>query len=143
MKRDDNMAVRRDLWARMPVKILFLALCDAVCVFASYFCTLLFRFGGEIPQEFVDVFYVMVLPFIVIYLLCFAAFHLYSSLWEHASVDELLETVAAIFVGFAICLALSLVTGMRLPISVYVAANLILILLIGWLRMFYRIARRI
>ena len=70
------------------------------------------------------------------------AFRLYNNLWEYASINEALQIVAAVFLGDLVGAVALWVIGVRLPIRVFVAAAVILVLLMGGYRMVWRIMRQ-
>lgn len=125
----------------LKTKRILLLLLDAICVLIAYLFTLSFRFGGRMPTYYWQIYWQTIGFIIPIYLLFFVCFHLYSSLWEHASVDELLQTMVACLCGTLISLLFAQVIDKMLPISVYIAAGLVTMLLIGWIRMGYRVVR--
>ena len=70
------------------------------------------------------------------------AFRLYNNLWEYASVNEALQIVAAVFLGVLVGAVFLWIIGARLPIRVFVAAAVFLVLLMGGYRMIWRVMRR-
>ncbi|CVH75624.1 UDP-N-acetyl-alpha-D-glucosamine C6 dehydratase [Coriobacteriaceae bacterium CHKCI002] len=68
--------------------------------------------------------------------------HLYNNLWEYASIDEAIQIVLAVVLS-TLAGAVSLwVAGVRLPIRVFVAAAILLVLIMGGVRMVWRVLRR-
>ncbi len=126
-------------WSRR----LLLILLDAICVLAAYLATLLFRFGGKIPTEYWSAFEHAILFILLIYLLINLIFRLYSTLWEHASIEELLYVIGASIVSTIICYIFAVMGMARMPRSIYIAAGLIIILLHGGIRLSYRVLRRL
>lgn len=119
-----------------------LVLADIVCVFAAYLATLAFRFGGAVPESIWVTFKSSVLFIVLIYLAVNTMFRLYSALWEHAGIEELVYVVFASVIATVLCYALAAIRMDRMPRSVYIAAGLVIILLHGGLRMAYRVLRR-
>ncbi|MEA5060477.1 MAG: nucleoside-diphosphate sugar epimerase/dehydratase [Candidatus Pelethousia sp.] len=70
-------------------------------------------------------------------------FRLYSTLWEHASIEELLYVIGASILSTVLCYTLAAIRMDRMPRSIYIAAGLIIILLHGGLRLSYRVFRRL
>ncbi|MEN6471879.1 MAG: nucleoside-diphosphate sugar epimerase/dehydratase, partial [Clostridiaceae bacterium] len=68
---------------------------------------------------------------------------LYSTLWEHASIEELIYVIGASIISTVLCYALAAIRMDRMPRSIYIAAGLIIILLHGGLRLSYRVFRRL
>ena len=68
--------------------------------------------------------------------------HLYNNLWEYASIDEAIQIVLAVVLS-TLAGAVSLwIAGVRLPIRVFVAAAILLVLIMGGVRMVWRVLRR-
>ena len=71
----------------------------------------------------------------------FALFKMYSNLWEYASVDELIQIVGAASLAALIGATFLWIIGVRLPIRVYVAALILLVIFHGGMRLAIRIYR--
>lgn len=127
------------LWLRRGLLIIL----DIACVVVAYLATLAFRFGGQVPQNYWQTFLGSLIYIILIYLSINTAFKLYSTLWEHAGIEELLNVIGAAFVATFLCYALAAIRQERMPRSIYIAAGLIIILLHGGLRLSYRVLRRL
>lgn len=70
------------------------------------------------------------------------AFHLYNNLWEYASIDEAMQIVMALIIS-TLCGAVFLwIIDVRLPIRVFIAACILLVILTGGVRMVWRISRQ-
>ncbi len=132
--KKENMAVYR-VWLR---RICFVA-ADAICVFVAYLFTLSFRFGANVPAGISATFYSSVIYIILIYFVINLLFKLYESLWEHASIEELVNVVLASVISTVLCYALAALGMDRMPRSVYIAAGLVIILLHGGIRMLSRV----
>jgi FlaA1/EpsC-like NDP-sugar epimerase len=120
-----------------------LILLDAICVLAAYLATLAFRFGGKVPEANWATFENSILFIVLIYLVVNALCRLYSTLWEHASIEELLYVIGAAVASTILCYTLAVIRMDRMPRSIYIAAGLIIILLHGGLRLSYRVFRRL
>ena len=70
-----------------------------------------------------------------------AALKLYNALWEYASIDEMLQIVLSVFLSTLFGAVFLWVIGVRLPIRVFFAAAILLVLLMGGYRMAWRIIR--
>jgi len=112
-------------------------------VLSAYLATLAFRFGGAVPAGVWGTFLSSIAFIMFIYFSVNASFGLYSTLWEHASIDEMVKVVIASIISTVLCYMLAALRLDRMPRSVYIAAGLVIILLHGGVRMFYRAARRI
>lgn len=114
---------------------------DSICVFVAYLCTLSFRFGGAVPADISATFYDSILYILFIYFVVNMAFKLYESLWEHASIEELVNVVLASVISTVLCYTLAALRMDRMPRSVYIAAGLVIILLHGGIRMTSRVLK--
>ncbi len=127
-------------------------LIDFVSVFFSYFIAMELRFEGRIPWHEYE-YFIFLIPFmLLISLIVFFFFRFYSTMWQFASMDELLQifygtTVAGILVtilGFAVAGHYS-VNGLpiyRLPIPVYVMGWALMFLFVGATRFSIRLWHR-
>jgi len=126
-------------WFKITSQVAF----DTISIFIAYFGSLLLRFGAAIPDENIDLFLRAIIPTILIYILCFKLFGLYKSLWETASIDELLKVcISSVCGGFIVALLMSLI-GRSYPISVHFAGYGITMILAGYTRLAYRVVRRV
>lgn len=132
----------QNLWSRLWVRRTFLVCADALCVFAAFFATLVFRFGGLVPDHYMAAFWGAILYIVCIYIFINALFRLYSTLWEHAGVDELVSVICATFLSTVLCYIIALIRMERMPRSIYIAAGCIVVLLHGGLRLFGRVFQR-
>ncbi|MSU00250.1 polysaccharide biosynthesis protein [Tissierella pigra] len=79
----------------------------------------------------------------IIKIITFGFFKLYNSLWEYASIDEMIEVVAAVITANILSVIFLTFANIGLPRSIYVIAPMMEVLLVGGSRFFYRIFRRI
>lgn len=129
---------------------------DAVCIFFSYLLAFVFRFlpDSGIPFYYIESFRTCVPWMTLICLAVFAVFRFYSTMWEFASMDELLQ----IFYGTTTACLIVTVCGytvfpnlftdsfgmavQRFPIPVYVMGWVLTMFLVGGSRFSIRFARR-
>lgn len=134
----------RDLWLRR----LFLVIYDILAVIVSSYFALLIRFDfsfDAIPMQYEAV-VLKALPFsILLTLIAFAIFRLYSSLWTYAGATELTYIVGAgIMAGFLnmfLIFTINMKTHIPLPRSYYVYYTINLIVLVFISRYAYRALR--
>jgi FlaA1/EpsC-like NDP-sugar epimerase len=125
------------------LKITFQLIFDILSIIIAYFGSLLLRFGAKVPESNITTFLETIIPVILIYLLCFKLFGLYKSLWETASIDELIKVCLSSICGaIAVALLMALI-GQNYPISVHFAGFGITMVLAGYTRLAYRVIRRI
>ena len=123
---------------------------DAICVFFSYWIAFMLRFENEdrIPFFYIDSFRKSIPWMTLICLLIFALFRFYSTMWEFASLEELMQ----IFFGTSAACLLVVVFGYmvfprtlgawRFPNSVYIIGWVLTLFFVGVSRFSFRLARR-
>lgn len=140
------MGKRKFDWIRIR-RILLLLTMDALIINLAVLACLLTRFEFSIyllkDSGFING-YIKIAPFYTLSaLILFSLLRLYRSLWEYASIDELVNLVLAAFsatvVGFLLCLLMDVYMPRSLPVL-----NIIFLFLgISGIRYTYRILRRI
>jgi FlaA1/EpsC-like NDP-sugar epimerase len=133
-------------FVRIQKKVFALTLIDAVLVNISIGLACLVKYDGlpgNIPHEILDkgVLIVSFITFVKVALFCF--FRLYSSIWEFASIHEMVSIIGAAFTGNAVVLGFFGLFGIKVPSTVLVITFLTDIFLIGSTRFAYRSLRRI
>ena len=78
----------------------------------------------------------------IINICVFTLFRLYNSLWEYASIHEVIKIVAAVGLASLIGATFLWLIGMRLPIRVYVVSFVLLMIFSGGTRLGFRIFKR-
>jgi len=126
------------------VKVLLQAVLDVISVFAAYTGSLLVRFGAEIPTETAALFTRSIIPIVLIYILFFNAFALYRSFWETTISEEFFTvTIASVGATASVDLLMLIFSPEHvLPQSVYLAGGTIVMVLVGYSRLYYRVMRR-
>lgn len=129
---------------RFTKRGLFLIFWDILATYAAYLLgALLTNQFSTVFSSLESLFFVGILAFAN--LLVFMLFKLYNSLWEYASIDEMLQILAACALGTfigAIALWPLDIPRIIIPIRVFFAAFLILLLLVGGVRLSYRGLKR-
>nr|WP_300003317.1 nucleoside-diphosphate sugar epimerase/dehydratase [Tissierella sp.] len=118
-----------------------LILTDLLLINLSYMLALYLRLDSVTTPKFLFYFdtYLKTTIFItVIKLVVFNLFNMYNTLWKYASIKELRNIVAAVFLGNAIAISFSSITNNNLPRGVYVIVPLLEMFLIGGMRFSYR-----
>jgi FlaA1/EpsC-like NDP-sugar epimerase len=103
--------VRRDL----PLTAL-----DALAVVPAYVIPLVLRYDGTVPPDAWGRFWLFMPVIVLMHLLANYLFGLYGQMWRHASIQEARRLVLAGATGFALVLALDLVTGPPWPVPLSV-----------------------
>ena len=146
------MINKRDGFKKLIPQIII----DAVCVFFSYWIAFVLRFvdEGGIPFFYIDSFRLCIPWMSLVCLAVFALFRFYSTMWQFASLDELLQ----IFFGTTTACLIVTIMGytmfprilrdsfgdpiQRFPITVYVMGWVLTLFFIGASRFGFRLAHR-
>ncbi len=114
---------------------------DTVVVLIAWICAYLFRFNFELPPGFAAELQ-ETLPWVVpLQIAVFWRFGLYRGIWRYASLNDLRRIVLAVLLAAAVIpFALWMLrTSLIIPRSVLVLNPLLLVLLMGGGRLFYRV----
>ena len=128
-------------------RIIMLIICDAILLNLSEFLALLIRFEFNITELFTKTPYVEnILKFAPVYTVLgigiFFIFKLYTSLWEFASVDELIHVAAACVITVLAGFILMRLIHLSIPGSFPFINGMLLLIFILSLRFSYRFFRR-
>lgn len=117
---------------------------DIVLIQMSYYCAFWLRFDGQIHQGNPNTFGEAILVILIIKILVFRYFKLYRSLWKYASIEELMNIVAAVVTANAMTIIYIVFAAFEpLPRSVYIMVLGLDLIFIGGSRFTYRALRRI
>lgn len=133
--------------AKRTLRVIFLALVDLVVIQFSAFMALLARFDFSYTllreSMFLDALLRYAPWFTMLTVLIFIPFKLYSSLWEFASVDELLHILLAAMAVAVLQFAAIVLNLVDLPLSFPMLNAMFLAVLTVLFRFSYRMARSI
>jgi len=119
-----------------------LALVDCLIVYVSYVLANYVRYDYThylLKLERLKGF----IPILIgVYLVIFAIFRLYRSLWEHASIEEFMYTVGACVVSVFSVELLNMVLNLGLTFSIMMIANILIFMMVFSIRISFRIYRR-
>jgi len=118
-------------------------LLDVFCVYISYLFAFIMRFDNHIPFYYLRAFHTMMPWTVGICIVTFAVAKFYNTMWQFASLDELLQ----IFFGTTAASILVTVVGYtlaeeRFPNGVYVMGWLLTLFFVGFSRFSFRLVRR-
>ncbi len=125
----------------LRIRKLILIIADMILVNASLYLALLIRFDTVVPGQYYQTFLRNALVVTVIQIIIFYLFGLYRSLWEYASIEELLQIFIATLLSAGVNLLVGLATGDRFAVTIYFSGWLFMFLLIGGTRVSYRYLR--
>ncbi|MEO2239481.1 nucleoside-diphosphate sugar epimerase/dehydratase [Dorea sp. YH-dor226] len=135
---------RKEFNYQLLIRRICLIILDIACMIGASVAALLTRFEfqfSSIPEEFLDVITKYEIYFIIITLLVFLVFRIYSSLWEYAGIEEVFGIILACLLSELFKIGIIAVTWSVMPRSWYVLDVLYLMILIGGSRFVYRMAR--
>jgi FlaA1/EpsC-like NDP-sugar epimerase len=123
---------------------------DIILIIISLFAAMLLRFDfGTDPhyKEYIQFLWMSIVPVLVITVVFNKLFNLYSSLWEYASVEELLSVVYSatltnvffVFYSYFVNYKLLKTTFFRFPLSVHIIFWILSIAFLGGIRFLLRI----
>lgn len=134
------MKQKRNNWLQRVA----LVLVDAFCLYIAYWLAFYLRFDMAIPQADQRAFYES-MPFLIpLNILIFYIARFYNTIWEFASLEELLQLIYGtgiasllnVFIGYVIL-------PRRFPRTVYVIGAVLMLCLIGCVRFSFRYIHRI
>ena len=129
---------------QLLIRRVCLIILDILCIIAASFLALLTRFEfdfHQIPPEFLKVIYEYGPFIIVVTLIIFTFFHVYSSLREYAGIEEVFSLIAACLLSAVAKIVVISFTWSIMPRSWYVLDTMYLMILIGATRVSYRLIR--
>lgn len=123
-------------------KVLFLVLLDIIAINYSYILALFFRFETNIPEKFLDISIRHILIITAIKIAIFYIFKLYSSIWEYASIDELMEIVVSVILANIFVSVYVILSNMNYSRSLFFIIPIIDLFFIGGIRFLFRTFKR-
>lgn len=121
----------------------YFILFDIIAIIASLSIAFLFKYGLSVPNNQIMFTIKAIVVLCMIKILTYKAFSLYTSLWEFASVEELIQVVGAVLISNVLGLIYLITINNIIPISVYLNAAILEVILIGGIRFSYRVFRRL
>ena len=127
---------------KIKFKRFYLRIIDLIIVYIAILLSTLIKFDGNIPAELLRVVFLHGIYISFIYVIIFQIFGMYKSLWEYVALRELIIIIGACFSGTIVSFAIEQIFAVRTPITVFVIAFLIIVILIGGSRISYRLIRK-
>jgi FlaA1/EpsC-like NDP-sugar epimerase len=130
---------------RQKIRNQLLMILDIFLIAGSALIAYLLRFDGNffnIPREFTEHIVHVLIVAIVVKVIGFSYFKLYSSLWEYAGVNEVIYIFNASLVCNIAVQAYIFLVQLRVPRSIFIITILTDIFLVGGVRFAYRMLRR-
>jgi FlaA1/EpsC-like NDP-sugar epimerase len=115
-------------------KKVLLLIADTILINLAIYIALVFRFDGYIPDTFMKVYTDSFIYLTILEVTAFYFFGLYRSLWNYASIDELIQVFFATATGSIGAFIFGTVIRMRLPRTVYAMSWILIFLFTGGIR---------
>ncbi len=128
---------------KASVRKILLLILDIILINICIYVALIFRFDGNIPKQYMDIFFDTIIYLTVIKIAVYCLFGLYRSLWRYASIDEMLQLAFAVSIEGILTFLFGQFFNVRLPRSVYAITCILTFLALGGVRFSYRISRRV
>ncbi|MCP1116621.1 polysaccharide biosynthesis protein [Robbsia andropogonis] len=116
---------------------------DVIAVAAVWLISYLLRFNGVLPHAYVHPVWMQLIWVIPIYAVLFQAFGLYRGMWLFASLLDLIRIAKAVVTGALVTMIGSVLVQPTplVPRSVLIVSPILLVLMMGGARAFYRAAK--
>ena len=138
MKKIDKLIKKK------AAKIILFVAFDILIMSAIGYLALWLRFDfGDIPTEYLQNAYLYLLPDIALMILIFLGFKLYTSVWQYASILELLNVLSACLFVEGISVIYKSILEVNIPKSYFLIHFFLLMFLTCGVRYAYRIVRTI
>ena len=125
----------------MLIRRIVLLLIDSLSIFVSFYASFMIFYNSLLSMQFITYVLPEAVSLWIVTMGIFIFFKLYTSLWQFASVTELMNIIlATLWSTFGACI-ISLVLGLYVPSALYIVYFLLLTLLVGGSRFGYRFVR--
>jgi FlaA1/EpsC-like NDP-sugar epimerase len=125
------------------IRIISLAIIDAVLLNLSVFVALLIKYDTAIPERYIGYLAGYALSATLLQLAIFSLYGLYRSLWEYASLEEMVQIIFATLTASAVGVIVGFVAGREFPVSIYIVGWMFLCMMVSSTRLSYRVIRRV
>lgn len=128
-------------------KISFLVILDILIILFAYFLIFLFKFySNEVHiRDIVELYFInykIIIISVLLYLLNFALFRQYKSIWTLAGIDEISRNILAVIVSVVFILGFNMFFGMHVSAMMIILSAIIIMILTTLIRINYRVVRR-
>lgn len=127
----------------LNIRKILLVIADIILANLSLYLALFIKYDAAIPQQYIGYFLDNALAITVVQIGILYLFGLYRSLWEYASIEEMMQIILGTLAAEGLGAIISLLTGKVYPVSVYFITWIYLVMLTGGIRISYRYARRV
>lgn len=128
---------------KKSTKVASFFLLDVLFINLAFLLSVYIHFEGSVSSEMFIKYTQLMILLIPVKLIIYKTFSLYNSIWEYASIEELMKVVAAIIIANMVSVTYMIIMGMNLYFGIYLVAVIFEIAFIGGSRFSYRFFRRI
>lgn len=128
---------------KYKLKSLFWILADIFLINISIVAAYLLRFDGKINLQAFKFYEESIIIITILKIAVFYSFNLYRSIWQYASISELISVITATGLANAAVISYIFLSQAFVPRSIYLIAWMLDVILVGGSRFAYRIFRRI
>lgn len=139
-----NSSIEKYLPKNKRIRMVILMLADIVAIYLSSFLGLFIRFDmnvSKIPSEYGQAASNYIIFYIVITIIIFFVFHMYSTMWSVAGIREVVHIIAACGLASLIQIAGMILLAHRVPRSYYIICFVSLCTFEIAIRLSYRIGK--
>ncbi|NBI07994.1 polysaccharide biosynthesis protein [Senegalia massiliensis] len=122
-------------------KKLILIIIDIILINISFYLSFYLKFDSNIPLIYLSYITNNFIIITVIKLIIFSYLKLYKNFWKYASIEELIQILAAVFISNIIVLFYFILRKISFPQNIYILIFIIDILFVGGSRLSYRVIR--
>ncbi len=120
-----------------------LLLLDVISINLAYIFSLFVRFDLDIPRNIINEYIIMLPVTLMLYIVSFAYYKMYKSLWRNAGIYEFIQGIFACFIGGSLNLAFNLTFKIGFPISIIISSAILIFVMTAGIRLSYRVYRRL
>lgn len=128
---------------KKSTKVATLVLLDVVFINVAFLLSVFIHYEGNVNSEVLIKYVQLIILLLPFKLIIYRMFTLYSSLWEYASIEELIKVVGAVLLANAVSITYMIIMGMPLFLGIYFIAVMFEMAFVGGSRFSYRFFRRI
>ena len=128
---------------KKKIKRYYLIFLDLLAINLSVYIALSLKFGFNIPYEILHYYFSVSIIFTLAKVVIYNYFSLYDSLWEYASIEELIKVVMAALLANVFGVIYLFFQGNIIPIACLINIAILDVMIIGGIRFSYRVLRRL
>lgn len=128
---------------KIKLRRAYLLLLDTLIVLSAFLLALFLHYEGVIPASILKELSTYGLAVVLIKLFFYYQFSLYDSLWEYASVEELIKVVGAVGLSSVASITYLSLLGLDIYPGIYFVSVIIELTMVGGMRFSYRLLRRV